>query len=128
MPEANFTQEQMKAATGAIPAGDYIMRVVEAEVAPNKALNGTNLMLNLEILSAGDYAGRRFKQWLCLQNPNAGVVANAWQLLGNLQMAIGVPVTDRDPNNLLNKKFSAKVLCKETDSFPNSFVDPVAAP
>ena len=71
-----------------IPAGDYLVQVVDSDIAPTKTGSGQMLKLTFEILS-GELEGRKLWERLNIVNANADAQRIAQQQLKKLCDALG---------------------------------------
>lgn len=71
-----------------LPPGDYVVQIVESEMADTKAGNGQMLKLTMDILD-GPYQGRKLWDSLNLVNPNAQTVEIAQRTLSAICHATG---------------------------------------
>jgi hypothetical protein len=79
-----------------IPAGDYLVQIVESEIGPTKSGNGQILKLTLEILS-GEYERRRIWERINIVNQNPDAQRIAQQQLKKLCDALGTgPIQDSE--------------------------------
>lgn len=76
---------------GALPDGDYLLRIFESEMLPTKAKTGEFLKLSIHVMTP-EFEGRQLFVNLNLNNPNANAVAIAGQELGAICRAVGKPV------------------------------------
>lgn len=74
-----------------LPAGEYLVTVVEAKVESNKAQDGRNLVLTLQVDTEGDYYGQTVKNWLPLQGKD-GKTAYLKRLAHVIRDVLGVPL------------------------------------
>lgn len=71
-----------------LPPGDYVVQIVDSEMAETKAGNGQMLKLTMDIME-GPHAGRKLWDRLNLVNPNAQAVEIAQRTLSAICHAIG---------------------------------------
>lgn len=90
-----------------LPAGDYVMQVVESEVAELKSGNGDMLKLTVEIID-GPFANRKIWDNLNIRHTNAQAQAIAQRALADLCIAVGV-VGLRNSEDLHFKPFIGTV-------------------
>lgn len=90
-----------------IPANWYKVVVASAEIKATKAMTGSYIRLELEVIE-GDYAGRRIYENLNTENENQTTKDIAIRQFGSLCRAIHT-FTLRDLSDLYNKPFMAKV-------------------
>ncbi len=72
-----------------LPAGDYMAQIIESDVGPTKANDGTILKLVYEIMT-GPMANRRVFDRLNIVNPNATAQGIAQRALADTCAAIGL--------------------------------------
>ena len=90
-----------------IPANWYKVVVASAEERATKAMTGSYIRLELEVIE-GEYAGRRVYENLNTENENQTTKDIAIRQFGSLCRAIQT-FTLRDLSDLYNKPFMAKV-------------------
>ena len=90
-----------------IPANWYKVVVASAEIKATKAMTGSYIRLELEVIE-GDFAGRRIYENLNTENENQTTKDIAIRQFGSLCRAIHT-FTLRDLSDLYNKPFMAKV-------------------
>ena len=73
-----------------IPAGKYPACIVESEMKPTKAGNGSYLQLTFEVLE-GEFKGRKVWSRLNLENQNPMAVQIARSELSAICRAVGIP-------------------------------------
>jgi len=71
-----------------IPAGEYVMAIIDSEMKPTKNGQGQYLQLTLQVLE-GEYKGRMVWDRLNLVNPNQTVVEIARRTLSAICHAVG---------------------------------------
>jgi hypothetical protein len=94
-----------------VPAGKYIVAIVESEMKDNKAGTGRYLELSFEILE-GQYKGRKVWARLNLDNPSAMAVKIAKGELSAICRAVGV-MTPADSYELHNLPLTISVKLKK---------------
>lgn len=72
-----------------LPAGDYMMQVIESELKDTKSGTGQQLVLTLEVVD-GPLANRRVWDRLNIRNQNADAQRIAQRALADLCLAVGV--------------------------------------
>src|SRR6516164_5590981 len=72
-----------------IPAGDYIVQVVESEIRDTKAGTGKQLVLTLEVVD-GPFTGRKLWDRLNIVNQSPEAQRISQRSLADLCMAIGI--------------------------------------
>lgn len=72
-----------------IPAGDYLMQVIDSDVVPTKSGSGDQLVLTLEVVE-GPHTNRRVWDRLNIRNQNADAQRIAQRSLADLCLAIGI--------------------------------------
>ena len=93
-----------------IPAGNYLMQVIDSEVKPTKSGTGDQLVLTLEVID-GRHSGRRVWDRLNIRNQNPDAQRIAQRALADLMLAIGVRHLV-DTEELHFKPFTGKVTIK----------------
>ena len=89
----------------ALPAGEYVVRIIESEVKASKS-GGSYLELTIQV-EDGPFKGRKFWEMVTLQNSNTTAVQIGQQTLKRLVKATGAPQTLTDSNQLHNLPFIA---------------------
>lgn len=74
---------------GVIPAGTYLVHIVQSEMRQSKSGSGQYLWLELDILD-GPYKGRKLWPMINLRNANPDVAARAQRELAAICHAVGV--------------------------------------
>ncbi|CAL8972779.1 hypothetical protein RHODGE_RHODGE_01003 [Rhodoplanes serenus] len=97
-----------------IPAGEYLMQVIESEIKSTKSGSGEQLVLTLEVVE-GPCANRRVWDRLNIRNQNADAQRIAQRSLADLCLAVGV-MSLRDTEDLHFKPFIGKVTIKTDKS------------
>lgn len=95
-----------------LPAGKYLMQIVETSIAPLKSGNGTALKATAEVLADG-YRGRKIFMNLNIQHTNAQTEQIAQQQLRELCEAIGL-ARMTDTGELHNKPFEGNVKIRKS--------------
>ena len=96
----NATEVAPTAPLEALPAGTYECVIIESEMLPTKAGNGSFLKLTFEVVS-GEFSGRRLWARLNLDNPSKTAVEIARAELSAICHAVGV-LTPQDSSELHN--------------------------
>lgn len=96
-----------------IPAGDYEMQVIDSELKPTKAKNGTILKLTCEVVT-GNYTKRLVWDNLNVQNPNAQAEDISKKMLGKLAEAVGLNFVG-DHEDLRFKPFKARIAIRPAE-------------
>jgi hypothetical protein len=91
MASLNFNAAQVEpmAELEAVPAGKYTAVIVDSEIKPTKAGNGSYLELTFEV-AEGEHKGRKLWARLNLDNPNPTAVKIARAELSSLCRSVGV--------------------------------------
>lgn len=76
---------------GALPDGDYLIRIFESEMKQTKGKTGEFLKLSIHVMTP-EFEGRQLFVNLNLNNPNASAVDIANRELGAICRAVGKPV------------------------------------
>lgn len=97
-------KEETSSAFSLVPAGDYEVKVVSADVKETKS-GGAGLILGLEILS-GDQSGKKIKDFINIVNSNVDAERIGKQRLKLIAMLVGVknPNKVADTDELLTGK------------------------
>lgn len=94
-----------------LPAGEYLMQVIESELKDTKSGNGQQLVLTLEVID-GPNSGRKVWDRLNIRHVNADAQRIAQRALADLCLAVGLQGV-RDSEELHFKPFTAKVTIRE---------------
>lgn len=97
-----------------IPAGTYVLQVIESKIEDTKSGTGQMLTLTLEIVD-GEYANRRIWDRLNIRNQNPDAQRIAQQSLRSLCMALGITELT-DSEELHFKPFEAKITIQQDKS------------
>jgi hypothetical protein len=113
MAQFNFDASQVapQAATGPVPAGNYLAHITESDVQPLKSGKGTGLKLTFEIID-GQYKGRRVWENLNIQHENEDTQRIAQSQLSALCHAVNV-IKLQDTAALHLKPVNIKVVVRE---------------
>lgn len=106
--DANSVPEQQSFDT--MPPGKYPVQIVQSEMRDTKSGAGKYLWLELQVID-GSYTGRMLWDRLNLINPNQQAVDIAYQTLGAICKAVGIPVC-KDSEELHMKPMLANVKVK----------------
>jgi len=90
-----------------LPAGDYVMQVIESEIKDTKSGSGQQLVLTLEV-TEGPLSNRRVWDRLNIVNQNADAQRIAQRSLADLCLAVGIAQL-RNTEELHFKPFVGKV-------------------
>lgn len=93
-----------------LPAGDYLMQVIESDIKPTKTSGGEQLVLTLEVMD-GPYSNRRVWDRLNIRNQNADAQRIAQRSLADLCLAVGV-TSLRQTEDLHFKPFIGRLAIK----------------
>lgn len=93
-----------------IPAGDYMMQVIESELKDVKSGEGQQLVLTLEVMD-GPYSNRRVWDRLNIHHNNADAQRIAQRSLADLCLAVGIQSL-RNSEDLHFKPFIGRVSIK----------------
>ena len=96
-----------------IPAGKYKAVIVASESKPTKAMTGSYLQLEIEIIE-GQFQGRKVFDRLNLDNPNSTAVEIAQRTLSAICRAVGVNMP-RHSSDLHNKPMLVNIAVKPAD-------------
>ena len=107
MPQGFDASKEEKAAYTPLPAGLYVVAVVDSKRKPNSKGTGVYLEFVLEVLD-GPYQGRRLWDRLNVENPNEMAVRIARAQLASLCLAVGL-TTARDTSELHNRPLRIEV-------------------
>lgn len=97
-----------------IPAGEYLMQVVESDLRDTKSGNGQQLVLTLEVMD-GPAASRRVWDRLNIRHTNADAQRIAQRSLADLCLAVGLP-SIRNSEELHFKPFTGRLTIREDKS------------
>lgn len=92
-----------------LPAGDYLMQVIESDIKPTKT-GGEQLVLTLEVID-GPFSNRRVWDRLNIKNQNADAQRIAQRALADLCLAVGV-TSLRQTETLHFKPFTGRLMIK----------------
>lgn len=96
-----------------IPAGWYKCLIVASEEKPTKALTGSYLQLEIQVVE-GEHSNRKVWDRLNLNNPNSTAVEIAQRTLSSVCRSVGV-MTPRVSGDLHDIPFMAKIAFKPAD-------------
>lgn len=92
-----------------LPAGDYLVQIVESEIRPTRDGNGQYLWLMLDVLD-GPCQGRKLFDQLNLVNPNSQTVEIAQRTLSSICHATGrMQVADSEELHLIPMTVSVTI-------------------
>ena len=94
-----------------IPAGQYLVKIIESEIKATKAGTGEYLKLMFEVCD-GNYKGRKVTEILNLRNPSAKAVEIAQGTFAAIRLATGVH-EPRVPEELHDIPMIAKITQKD---------------
>lgn len=100
-PREDFTGELL-------PAGTYVVEILDAEIKAAKSGNGTLLKIDHQVIDPEKYAKRRLWKQINIQHTNAQAEQIGRSELSGLCRAIGVPVLD-ESDDLIGKVVKVKV-------------------
>ena len=109
----NATEVAPTAPLEALPAGTYECVIIESEMLPTKAGNGSFLKLTFEVVS-GEHTGRRLWSRLNLDNPSKTAVEIARAELSAICHAVNV-LTPQDSSELHNLPLLVTVKVRQLD-------------
>jgi hypothetical protein len=90
-----------------VPAGDYLLQAVEADVVPTKTNSGTRLTLTLEIME-GDHAGRKIWEGINIANQSEEAQRIGQRQLADLCLSAGLTSVSNS-DDLIGRPFRARV-------------------
>lgn len=105
------TNQQGQDTYAPLPAGDYLMQIVQSEVRPTRDGSSQYVWFELDILD-GEYAGRKFWERLNLWSANETAKKIANQTLVSMTRACGF-VAIEDTEELHFKPFQVKMRVKK---------------
>jgi hypothetical protein len=94
-----------------LPAGNYLMQVIESEIKPTKSGTGEQLVLTLEVID-GPHANRKVWDRLNIVNENADAQRIAQRSLADLCLSIGV-ASLRNTEELHFKPFVGRLAIRQ---------------
>ena len=94
-----------------LPAGDYLVQIIESEVKPTKSGEGKQLVLTFEVLD-GECQNRRVWERLNISNPSAQAQSIAQRALADLYTAVGL-ATVNDSEELHFKPLIVRLKIKD---------------
>ena len=109
-----------------LPPGKYLVLIDKAEVQPNKKKNGHYIYLEMKIID-GQYKGRKFFDWINIDNPSTQCVEIGLRCLAALGQAIGLQAVT-SVNELLNQTVIAHVKVKDEQNNVRTYSAPGAQP
>ncbi len=95
-----------------LPAGEYLMQVIESDLKDTKTSGGQQLVLTIEVID-GPFSNRRVWDRLNIRNQNADAQRIAQRSLADLCLAVGLSGTVRNSEDLHFKAFTGKVTIKQ---------------
>lgn len=98
---------------GALPQGDYSVRISEAGIKATKDGNGQYIKLTLDV-TGPSHVGRKIFAYLNIRNASAKAEEIGRQQLGSLMRAIGLP-TLKDTDQLIGGELVISVKVKPAD-------------
>ena len=101
-----------------IPAGWYKCAITASEEKPTKAMTGSYLQLEIQVIE-GEYQGRKVFDRLNLNNPNQTAVEIAQRTLSSICRAVGV-MMPRESSELHDKPLMVQVSVKPADGTYNA--------
>ena len=101
------SNQQGQDAQDVLPAGDYLMQVVQSEVRSTKDGSGQYIWLEMDILD-GEHAGRKYWERLNIWNSNPQAVEIANRALTSLTRACGL-VAVEDTEEMHFKPFKVRM-------------------
>ena len=102
-----------------MPAGWYVVQIVNSEIKPTKTPGGARLNLQFKIMQ-GDFAGRVMFGGYNVKNANPVAVQIAMEELAELSRAVKVPVWN-DTEQLHGIPFNLKVKVRQQPGYePNN--------
>lgn len=116
----NFQADQYEAPSfDPVPKGEYVVNIIDSDVAVNSKNTGKNLKLTLEIID-GQFKGRKIFESLSFQNPNETAERIARGMISAICHAIGLTHLT-DTQHLHNKPFLGKIkISKGQDGYDDS--------
>ena len=96
-----------------IPAGWYKCAITASEEKPTKAMTGSYLELEVQVID-GEHQGRKVFDRLNLDNPNQTAVEIAQRTLSSICRSVGM-MTPRESSELHDKPLMVKVAVKPAD-------------
>ena len=102
-----------------LPAGWYVVQIVNSEIKPTKKPGGARLNLQFKVMQ-GDFAGRVIFAGYNVKNDNPVAVQIAMEELAELSRAVNTPVWN-DTQELHAKPFNLKIKVRQQDNYePNN--------
>lgn len=96
-----------------LPAGDYVMQIVQSDLRETKSGNGHYLWLEFDIVKGNVPAGRKFWDRLNILNPNETTRKIANQQLLSISRAVGFDMPPDDSERLHFKPIKVVIRHKE---------------
>ena len=97
-----------------LPAGDYLLQVIDSDLKDTRSGTGQQLILTLEVMD-GPHANRKVWDRLNIRNQNADAQRIAQQSLADLCAAVGIQ-TLRNSEDLHFKPFRGKIAVRQDKS------------
>lgn len=94
-----------------LPAGEYLMQVIESDIKPTKSGSGDQLVLTMEVIE-GPMANRRMWDRLNIRNQSPVAQGIAQRALADLCLAVGI-ASLRNSEDLHFKPFIGRVSIKQ---------------
>jgi len=94
-----------------LPAGDYVVAIIDSQSKQTKSGNGSYIALTLQVME-GQFKGRRLFENLNMDNPNATAVQIARGTLSSICKAVGV-IEPKDSVELHNVPMLVKVVLEK---------------
>jgi hypothetical protein len=101
-----------------LPAGKYKCVITSSGEQPTKAMTGTMLKLQLQVID-GPHQGAMVFDQLNLNNPSATAMEMAQRTLSAICHAVGV-IMPQDSSDLHNKPLRCKVVVRKSDEYGES--------
>lgn len=96
-----------------LPAGEYVMQIVQSDIRETKAGTGHYLWLEFDIIKGNVPAGRKFWDRLNILNPNETTRKIANQQLLSISRAVGMDLPPDDSERLHFKPIKVVIRHKE---------------
>lgn len=99
--------------------GEYLVEVVNVKVETNKRGDGRNLVLDYKVLTEGDYADQKVKQWLALPTADskAGVIKRFAHVVRDVLETPMLPGGGFQTMSMIGKKLYITAVLEESKDF-----------
>lgn len=110
------TQVEARASNDLIPAGDYVMQIIDSALKPTKHSTGHYIELVFKVME-GPHEGRQFWERCNIDNPSDTAVKIAYQTMKEICDAVGVAAL-KDTEQLHLKPMKVKMSVRARKNEP----------